>query len=171
MATNDTFATFGRRLDVFLNGLSGEDMKRVMTKVGRAAQRDASEAAAADLGGDAAFSGWKRVSLATEIKTKGNTRVWVIPTRRSAGAWTVAEQGRNRGDAAGFAGPGLNHRTGVTSRTRAGNLRKVRAVRSRRWNGYTDPKYTATDAVKLINDRTPDRVEAEIAKAIRAAFD
>lgn len=91
---NDTFASFANRVDKFVNGLSGSELKQVMTKLGVEAKSDALKAASADLGGDPAFSGWPG-ELDTRFDHVGEGRVSFHPSRRSAGKWTVAQSGRN----------------------------------------------------------------------------
>lgn len=134
--------------------LKGSALDRTNRQVGERAKRIAAQAAAADLGGNDSFSGWRRgnpIELATKYRTlrKPNQGVVVSPTKTSAGPWTVAESGRNRG-AGGFAGPGVNRRTGRTSAgVRAGTSRvaRFRGGSRKRWNGTTDGKRTASDAV------------------------
>ncbi len=142
----DTFASYARRLDTFVNGLSGSELKQVMTKVGVEAKGDALSAASGDLGGDPAFSGWPG-QLDTRFDHIGPGRISFHPTRRSAGKWTVAEHGRHA--AAGPPG----------------------GKRSRRWNGRTRGKGTATKALAVIEAKTPDRIETEVRKVLRKAFD
>lgn len=141
----DTFVSFQHRVDQFVNGISGADLKQVMTGVGVAAKGDALSAASSDLGGDPAFSGWSG-ALDTRFDHVGTGRISFHPSKRSAGKWTVAEFGRH--SAAGPPG----------------------GKRSRRWNGRTQGKGTATKALAAINQATPDRIEAEVKKAIAKAF-
>ena len=170
MATVDTFASFRRRVDVFVDGLSDPELRKVMARLGDAAKADANKAAEADLGGDNKFSGWARAPLDTEYKHQGEGQIEVRPTSRARGPWRVAESGRNRlGASGGFQGPAINRRTGATMRTKTGKFRNSRA-RARRWNGITAPKHTWSDAEKLIEKATPDRVETEVARAKRKAF-
>lgn len=164
---NDTFASFGRRLDVLVNGLKDPELRGAMKRVGEASQKDADRAARADLGGDNRFSGWARAPLVTELKHPGAGQVEVRPTGRARGPWRVAESGRNRGDARGFQGPGLNVRTGRRSR---GGVRQTGVRRGSRWNGMTAPKHTWSDAEALIERAAPKRVDDEVARAIRKAM-
>lgn len=140
-------------------------------KVAKAARPEAYRAAAADLGGDPKFSGWPGDWLRLDVKPKRWGAALIPASRLAAGMWTVAEVGRNQGDAQGFQGPGVNRRTGLTARTKSGNLRKVRAVQSRRWNGYTQGKGTASDAqarFESLAERIPDQ---ELKKLLRRSFD
>lgn len=136
----DTFASFQHRVDKFINGLSGAELKGVMTKVGVAAKADALKAASADLGGDPKFSGWAP-TLDTRFDHVGDGRISFHPSKRGAGPWKVAESGRH----------------------------PVRG--KKRYNGQTRGKGTATKALAQIEHETPDRIEAEVKKAIRKAFD
>jgi hypothetical protein len=163
----DTFASFAAKLDRFANGLRDPELRKVMDQAGKAAQKTAERAASADLGGDPKFSGWAP-TLDTKIAHVGEGKVVVHPTRSSAGPWTVAEQGRNQGNAGGFAGPGVNRRTGLTSRTKSGKLRKVRQA-GRRWNGRTAGKGTASKATAAMERETPRIIEDGVRRAIREA--
>lgn len=154
----DTFASFSRRVDVMVNGLSGGELKAVMTKIGVAAKDDALKAASADLGGDPKFSGWAP-RLETRFDHIGSGRVSFHPTRSAAGPWTVAEVGRNAGEGPRMTGPRL---------TKTG---KVSKAKTKRWNGRTRGKGTATKALARIEAETPKRYEAELKKVIRKAFD
>lgn len=162
----DTFASFGRKLDVFADGLRGPEMRKVMTQVGRMAQRAAERAASADLGGDPKFSGWKP-PLDTRVVHVGEGRIRIQPTGPSAGPWTVAESGRHPQGA--FQGPSINQRTGATSRTRTGRIAARRPGRARRYNGETRGKGTATKATAAMERETPPIFERAVNQAIRKA--
>jgi hypothetical protein len=115
-----------------------DNTSTIARDMGQRAQDIAASAADADIGGS--FSGWRRskpIELATKLK-KIKNGVVLTPTRASAGPWTVAERGRNNGNASGFSGPGINRKTGATARTKSGGIRKVRAATGKRWNGHTD---------------------------------
>jgi len=142
----DTFASFAKRLDTAINGLSGAQLKSVMTEVGVAAKADATKAASADLGGDPKFSGWAP-TLDTRFDHVGSGRISFHPSKRSAGPWTVAEFGRH----ASAGPPGGKGR-------------------QRRWNGRTRGKGTATKAVAAIERDAPDRIEAAVKKTIKKSF-
>lgn len=138
-------------------------------EMAKKAQAIAERAASGDLGGDPKFSGWKP-SLDTRIKTI-ETGAVLMPTKSGAGPWTVAEFGRHHGNAGGFAGPGVNRSTGLTKRTKSGGLRKVRATKGRRWNGYTDPKHTATKATDRMEHELPGIAEKAVLRTERKHFD
>lgn len=153
----DTFASFGHRIDTFVNGLSGGELKAVMTKVGVAAKSDALKAASADLGGDPKFSGWAP-TLDTRFDHIGDGAISFHPSKKGAGPWTVAEFGRNSAAGPPMMGPKI---------LKSGKASKAKG---KRWNGRTRGKGTATKALAQIEKETPDRIEAEVKKAIQKAF-
>lgn len=151
MPSFSSFAEFGQAVERMADAIE-RDRKLWALAMGKRAQAIAEQAASGDLGGDPKFSGWKP-PLDTQLKSiEGG--VVLMPTRSSAGPWTVAERGRNQGNASGFSGPGINKKTGVTSRTKSGGVRKTRAVGGKRWNGVTKGFHTATKAI--------DRMESEL---------
>jgi hypothetical protein len=152
----DTFDSFAHRVGVFVNGITGSELKQVMTKLGVEAKKDAEKAASADLGGDPKFSGWAPV-LETRFDHVGEGRISFHPTGKSAGPWTVAEHGRHQ--TAGPPSPNL---------TKSGKAKKGKG---KKWNGRTQGKGTATEAVAVIEKETPDRFEKELKKVLRKAFD
>ena len=105
----------------------------------------------ADLGGDDRFSGWAKAPLVTRYDLVGPGRVSFHPTPRSAGPWRVADEGRNQA-----AGPAIG------SKGRRGSRK--------RWNGRTQGKNTATDALAAIEPKVPRLAEQQVARAIRKAF-
>ncbi len=147
--------------------------KRV-NAAGKAGMSRGQAAASGDLGGDGAFSGWRRgkpIPLRLRTQPHGNgLGVTIHRDRTSAGPWKVAEVGRNQGGHSGFAGPGVNRSTGETARTKTGRLRKVRAVRARRWNGSTAGKGTWTKAEKAIAEVVPKQFTKEQNAAVAKAF-
>lgn len=152
----DTFASFGHRVDVFVNGISGGDLKGIMTRLGVDAKKDAESAASGDLGGDPKFSGWAP-TLDTKFDHAGEGRISFHPTGKSAGPWTVAQFGRHQ--TAGPPSPNL---------TKGGKAKKGGG---KKWNGRTQGKGTADKALARIEKETPDRVEKEIKKVLHKAFD
>lgn len=175
MRTFSSPAEFARELDEMDRNLATKTALQATRAQAQLAQKIATAVAAADLGGDPRFSGW-RPELETRIKPirggKGVGHV-LLPTRISAGPWTVAERGRNQGDGGGgaFFGPGVNRRTGETARTKAGRVRKVRAVKARRWNGRTQPKFTATKAVAQMDKQLPPIADKLATRQMRRHFD
>lgn len=164
-------AELSGRLDKVAQSLSTADMKKRLTVVGVAAKADAAKAARADLGGDGAFSGWKPLMpLQAKFQFHQDGKgITVSREPRSAGPWRVAEQGRNQGNASGFSGPGLNTKTGVTSRTKSGALR-TRARKGRRWNGTTQGKNTWSDAAAVMAKEAPKTLDKLNRKAVVDAF-
>jgi hypothetical protein len=166
----ETLQSFGRKVGEFQAELTADAQSHA---IGKMAKEAAQEAAAGDLGSDGRFSGWRRgapFELATRYDIIGPGRVSFHPTPKSAGPWTVAQSGRNQGNAGGFSGPGANRATGETSRTKSGGVRKVRARGARRWNGRTSGKNTASEALALIDKRLPKIVDTHIGRAIRKVF-
>lgn len=154
----DTFASFSHRIDQFVNGITGAELKGIMTKIGVEAKSDALKAASADLGGDPKFSGWAP-RLETRFDHAGDGRISFHPTKSGAGPWTVAEFGRHTAAGPPMTGPKL---------TKTG---KVSKAKTKRWNGRTRGKGTATKALAKIEAETPKRFEDEVKKALRSAFD
>lgn len=133
--------------------------------IGEAVIPEAYRAAAADLGGDPKFSGW-RPWLELRVRTIPTGAV-VSPTRSSAGPWTVAEYGRNT-----MAGPRtrIDRRTGNTRRLKRGGVSVVRG-RGRRWNGVTAGKGTATDATGRMERKSEPVAEKEFRLVLKRHFD
>lgn len=132
--------------------------------IAEAAKPEGYRAAARDLGGDPKFSGW-RPWLELQVRTKpwGAT---ILPTRASAGPWTVAQFGRNT-----MAGPRtrLDRRTGNTRRLRSGRVSVVRT--RRRWNGVTAGKGTADDARQRFEKVAARVGEKEFKLVLKRHFD
>lgn len=153
----DTPAEFNGRLTRFIDELEGAQLKALADKMGVRAKQLAKDAASADLGGDPKFSGWKP-TLDTRYDHLDPGVIGFKPTRRAAGPWTVAEFGRNTAAGPRMVGPRL---------TKTGRVSKAR---TKRWNGVTQPKNTATEALELIEREMPQVVDAEVGKAIRKFF-
>ena len=147
-----------RRLNPFLDELEGRKLKELADKMGVRAKALAKEAASADLGGDNVFSGWPKAPLETRYDHLSPGAIGFKPTRRAAGPWTVAEFGRNQAAGPRMVGPRL---------TKTGRVSKAKA---KRWNGKTEPKNTATEALEAIEREMPKVVDAEVSKAIRKFF-
>lgn len=170
MPTFKSFADFAAALDKLTADLTGPERKRITREMAGSGQKLAESAASSDLGGDPKFSGWKP-PLETQIRSARNFNTLLTPTRHSAGPWTVAERGRNTNASSGFLGPGVDSVTGLTARTKKGNIRVVRARAARRWNGRTAGKNTASDAVRAMEAKLPDIAEKGVAAAIERRFD
>ncbi len=169
-----SFSAFTRDFDKMISGLTGPEKRKITRLEGEAAQLIAAKAAANDLGSDKAFSGFTRqhpIALDTRLQNAPDYNTLLSPTKLSAGPWTVAEFGRNQGNASGFSGPGVNRATGATARTKAGRVRKVRARQSKRWNGRTQPKHTASDALKVMDRELPKVCDKAVGRVIAKHFD
>ena len=97
-------------------------------------------------------------------------QVVVTPARGSGGPFRVMESGRNMGQTGLVQGPGAvrkGRRAGETLRNKDGALRKVRATRGKRWNGYTRAKHTWSDAIDRMMERTPERAMRVLADKTR----
>ncbi len=174
MADTITFPELGRRVELLQKQVGGRGLKELTTAVAVKTKGDPHDAAQADpMNGS--FSGWRR---GNPIELTARYNQWeskpgvfeVVPTPKAGGPWRVAESGRNQGNASGFSGPGINTRTGVTSFTKAGKVRKVRARKARRWNGTTRGFDTWSDAEKLMEARVPLRVQVQVSKVLGRVF-
>ncbi len=143
----ETFASFAAKVDKFQRELGDDALGHA---IGKMAKSEAERAASADLGGDPKFSGWN-APLVTRYDIVGPGRVSFHPTPRSAGPWTVAQDGRNQA-----AGPAIGGKGKRGSR--------------KRWNGRTRGKGTADDALRAIEPKVPKLVETQIGRAIRKVF-
>jgi hypothetical protein len=153
----ESFAQFESRTRKFIRELENEKLKAMATKAGVEAKKLAERAASADLGGDPKFSGWAP-KLETRFDHLEPGTISFKPTKRSAGPWTVAEFGRNQAAGPRMVGPRL---------TKTG---KVSKARTKRYNGQTQGKDTASDALELIDKSVPKIVDREVTKAVRKFF-
>lgn len=152
----DTFESFGRKVERFQKELTDDAM---MHTIGKMAKAEADRAANADLGPDGQFSGWPG-ALSTRYEIVGPGRLSFKPSNaRAAGRITVAELGRNAS-----AGPRLRS----SSLTQTGRRRSARSIR--RWNGVTQGKRTATDALHAIEGKVPRIVQTQVGRAVRKTF-
>jgi hypothetical protein len=167
-----SFTDFGRELVGLEGDLTKDEVHKITRLMGKEAQKIAAKSASSELGGDRAFSGWRRgspIPMDTQLRTARDGTL-ITPTKRSAGPWTVAEIGRNQGNASGFSGPGVNRSTGLTARTKSGAVRKVRARQARRWNGTTRPKHTASEAVRDMERSLPKIADKAVLVVTRKRF-
>jgi hypothetical protein len=169
MATFSSFGEFGDAVQKMGTDLERESRLTIAREMGNKAQQVAEREASADLGGDPKFSGWAP-RLDTQLKQIA-TGIVMMPTRTSAGPWTVAQFGRHQGNAGGFSGPGINRKTGTTSRTKSGGLRKVRKTKGKRWNGVTKGKGTADRAFAQIENDVEPIANKGTRKIIARRFD
>lgn len=178
MASWDSLQSFGADAGHLARLLEREEQRKINRAAAEKAQTIFDRRVAGDVGGDDRFSGWGRrqgVPLDTQIRQKPNGAAWLLPTRSGAGPITVADRGRN--SLGGFRnlaqGPGVNLRTGATSRRADGSIRisTRRGRASRRYNGVTAGKNTATDAVAQIEREIPEFMEERLMVAIGRVFD
>ncbi len=165
-----SWEAFGKQIDAMAKEMHAAERAKITRLMGVRAQQIAEAAASGDLGGDPKFSGWPP-RLETQVRTKPDGSSVLMPTKTGAGPWTVAQFGRNQGNAGGFAGPGINIRTGRTSRTKSGGLRKVRVRQAKRWNGRTQGKGTADTALVRMERELPKIAETMFRRAIQQHLD
>jgi hypothetical protein len=157
------------KLAKFQSHMEQDVRKEINAQIATAWRRVAVAEASADLGGDAKFSGWKPMLNTLNARTLPSGALILSPTKSAAGPWTVAESGRNQGNASGISGPGVSS-DGTTRRTKSGKVRAVRARRARQWNGYTKGKGTASRVVAEVNRIAPEIADRELAKGLRSFF-
>ena len=173
MATFKSFAAFGAEIEKMRKELEAGEKRKITRAQAEAGQKIADRMAARDLGSDRAFSGWKRgdpIPLDTHIKTTRSNGAVLLP--EFAGGWTTAEKGRHHEGGVGrFQGPSINMRTGRTGRTKSGGIRAGRARSGVRWNGMTEGKHTASDAVKAMERELPKIADDGVRRVLRKHFD
>lgn len=167
-----TFAEFDLKLQHIQQEWSGAAGRRRLERVAVKTKGDVAEAVKGDLG-DLSMSGWRRgnpIDVQGRYDVQTDSSFTVTPAKRGRGPMRVLEQGRNQGNAFGFAGPGVNAQTGATARNQDGSVRKVRARKGKRWNGRTAGKDTWSDATALMQQRVAGRVHDEVVKSLREVF-
>lgn len=167
-----TFSEFSAKLEHLQREWSGVEGRRRLERVAQRTKGDVAEAVKGDLG-DLSMSGWRRgnpVDVQGRYDVQTDSSFTVTPAKRGRGPMRVLEQGRNQGNAFGFAGPGVNAQTGATARNLDGSVRKVRARKGKRWNGRTAGKNTWSDATGLMQQRVAGRVHEEVVKSLREVF-
>lgn len=167
-----TFHEFSAKLERLEREWSGVEGRRRLERVAQKTKGDVGEAVRGDLG-DLSMSGWRRgkpIDVQGRYDVVTDSSFTVTPAKRGRGPMRVLEQGRNQGNASGFSGPGVNAKTGATSRNLDGSLRKVRARKGKRWNGRTAGKGTWGDATTLMRARVAGRVHDELVKSMREVF-
>lgn len=133
----------------------------LLDAIGKAAKQDAAEAVRSDLG-DMSMSHWWRgrpIEIQARYDVRSDHEVDLAPTPRSRGPWRVLEDGRRAGGAFDLVQVGRRRKDG----TRRGRSRG-------RNQGATSGKSTWSDASRLMEQRTPQRVQDEHVKALRSAF-
>lgn len=162
------FAGLARKLDRLTDDLTGKGSRRILSAAGKQLAPLVNKAVADDIG-DLSMSGWRRGNP-RPIKgryTISDSGLALTPT--APGHMRVLEQGRNQGNAGGFAGPGIGA-GGLTARAKSGAVRKVRARRGRRWNGSTQGKGTWSDASAQIATEAPRVLNEEKVAAMARYF-
>jgi len=159
-----SLAAYGQELKGLEDDLTGPEVKKILRDMGTEALSVASRHAASDLGGDRAFSGWRRgapIPLDTRLRSGSGTEPSIImsPPKRSAGPWTVAEFGRNAAFGPRLTGPRL---------TKSG---RVSRARRKRYNGRTAGKHTASNASREMAIKLPKIANKGIKAATRKRFD
>ena len=157
------FSAVDRTMKAVQDTVGDKGLTVMATKCGMRAKELAEKAELADLGPERGFSGWLKkdgslMPLEVRFDHVRPGAIVVHPTGQSAGPWTVAEFGRNQAAGPRMVGPRL---------TKTGRVSKAKA---KRWNGKTQPKNTASDALELIEREMPKVVGAEVSKAIRKFF-
>jgi len=165
------FTSLDKKLDIFARELSGKPAKARVEAVARSLAPLVEKAAQGDLG-DNSMSGWRRgnpiaITGVVRVDTKD---VAIEPGKRAKGPMRVLETGRHFGESGGFQGPGVNRKTGETARTKAGKVRKVRARKSSRWNGHTQPRGTWTKAEEHIAAAYPPAMAAQVDDVMFSLF-
>ena len=163
----ESFADLQRKLLAVERDLEGRASRSAMARVGRALRPEIDRAVSGTLG-DLSMSGWRRsgpIDIVGSHRVLDDATVLIEPVKRAKGPMAVLERGRNQGNASGFSGPGISA-DGTTRRNANGSIRKVRARKGRRWNGTTQGKGTMGDAARVIADKAPKLIAAEVHKAL-----
>lgn len=148
-----------------------KDLERKRRDMGRAVAEgvrpEAYRAAAADLGGDPKFSGW-RGWLELRVRSKEYGAAMIPASRLSAAQWTVAQFGRNTN-----AGPFARRTSdgGVRTYKRGARAGTVMLRSGKRWNGVTAGKGTADDARARVERAAGPIAEKEFIGVTRRHFD
>lgn len=157
----DTFASYAAKIGKFADALEGPPAKALLVKIGMAAKGDAADALRGDIG-DMSMSHWRRgnpFDLSARFDVLSDSEVEVLPAKRAAGPWRVLEEGRRPGGAFDLVQVGKRRKDG----TRRGKSRG-------RNQGATAAKNTWSDALAIMDAKTPGRVNDEIENHLRRAF-
>lgn len=156
-----------------------------LTSVGVDTKGLIEDAVQSDLG-DSSMSGWRRRSPVPLLgrfdvfdsdqpvtETATGKKLVYRPVPRARGPMRVLESGRHMGNASAAAGPSVV-RTGAaagTTRRRAdGSIAIDRRTKRKKWNGYTRPMQTWSDASSLMSTRIPPVAERSIINTIVRAM-
>jgi hypothetical protein len=161
-------AALAAKIERVADDMTGQTSRAQMARIGAKLQPEIDRAVSADIG-DTSMSGWRRgspIAIVGSHRVLSDHAVVVQPVGQAKGPMAVLERGRNIGNSGGMAGPGVSA-DGSTRRNKNGSLRKVRARKAKRWNGYTQGKGTMGDASRVIADKAPDLIAGELRKALR----
>lgn len=171
MATFQSVAAFGREVERMEREIKAK-RRAIGSKVADKALPEGYRAAAAKLGGDPKFSGW-RGWLQLQARGKDYGAVILPKSRLAAAQWTVGQDGRNAhgGPGGGFLGPGINARTGETNlRFRKSGGVIIRKRSAKRWNGVTQGKGISDDAKQRFAKVAEPIAEKEFKLIMRSHF-
>jgi len=171
VATFQSVAAFAKEVERLERDVK-RHRKDIGTKVADKALPEGYRAAAAKLGGDPKFSGW-RGWLQLQARGKDYGAVILPKNRLAAAQWTVAQDGRNAhgGPGGGFLGPAINARSGATNlRFRKSGGVIVRKRTAKRWNGVTQGKGVSDDAKKRFEKVAEPVAEKEFGLILRKHF-
>jgi len=145
--------------------MSGQAGKQRLERVARQTKTDVDEAVRGDLG-DLSMSGWSRkkpYDIRGRYDIISDHEFEVNPDRKARGPMRVLESGRQAYQMGDTRSGGF--RTRKKDGARVEKRRKVK-----RATGATKGKGTWSDATKLMSERVPGRVDAEVRKAIGKFF-
>ena len=174
MPTWSSMADYAASLAKLETELRTKIARDTIAEMAGKAEDIANKYAQRDVGSDREMRGWPTAPLTVRVRLERSSsghRAVIMPYNRAAAAgWTVMDQGRNVGETGLFLGPGMNHRTGATSRTKKGNVRR-RGFKAKKWNGVTRPHFTAADAVDEMERELPKIANRRVGKALVKQFD
>jgi hypothetical protein len=164
MPTWTSLAAFNADVVKAARDIEREVARRTTRDMAEKAQQIARAEASADLGGDPKFSGWAP-PLDTQIKRgRDGASSLLMPTRSSAGPWTVAEFGRNSAFGPAQLPSGRSQRV-----LRSGRLSTARGTR-KRYNGRTAGKGTASRASARMERELPEIAERAVRRSLAQRF-
>lgn len=159
------FTTLHRKVSQLEREMSGQASKERLERVAGLTKRDVDEAVRGDLG-DLSMSGWRRGNpfpIQGRYDITSDHEFEVNPQRRARGPMRVLQEGRKAYTA------GDRRQSGTYTSKKTG-LTRARTRTVKRNVGATQGKDTWSDAVRLMEERVPGRVDRELQKAIRKYF-
>lgn len=166
MATVDGLDRVLRRTATFKKEISGKAETDRLLRVARSVQPLADSQAAATIGGDRAFSNWRRnnrIVADTEARVENPTTAVVRPKSKVRGLWRVMESGRKAYQA------GAKRDAGVYTRKRTGErvMRQRRVKRAtgamRGWGAWGKAESAMSRVARPVHTR-------EVVRDFRATF-